>query len=64
MPNGQLIKFETTKSKQLQYFDITNEGIFSKISNRNRTEFWDGIFDEHKHHWNISFDFQSAWNVS
>lgn len=57
---GGAIEFKTLGSKQLNYFDITNDGIFARILNRNRTNFWDDIFNEYKQYWDTQFDFQSV----
>lgn len=44
-------------SNQVNCFDISNNGIFSVAKPiRDHMEFWDEIFNEYKHHLNISFN--------
>lgn len=58
MPSIKPLEYKTTGPNQRNYFEITNDGIFTKNNpKRDHIVFWDGILNEYKHHWNISFDF-------
>ena len=59
MPANDPAKFYDSTTNQFKYYEITNDDILVKTDeNRDRIEFWDNLFNEFKHHWNITYDFR------
>lgn len=63
IPSNEAAEFYDPATKQFKYYDITNDGIFvRRDENRDRIEFWDNLFNEFKHNWNITHDFRHLHN--
>lgn len=59
MPSNEPAEFYDVATNESKYYEITNDGIFvRKDENRDRIKFWDNLFNEFKHHWNITYDFR------
>lgn len=65
MPESAPLYFKTSDSSHYNFFNVTNDGIFMQEDpNHDRMEFWNNIFNEFKHLWNTTFDFNlwtSVW---
>lgn len=58
MPNRKPVGFHNPNSNHLYFYDITNGGIrVEKDPNRERMEFWNKFYDEHKQLMNTDFNF-------
>lgn len=61
MPESEAHQFDLSRTAELEYFDVTNEGIFAKTNpERDRVEFWDRIFENNKEVWNTNFSFYAV----
>lgn len=58
MPSREPAEFFNQETNQFKYYEITNEGISVRADeSRDRIEFWNNLYNEFKHHWNLTFDF-------
>lgn len=58
MPDKKPLLFKTPESKNFNYLDFTNDGIFQKINPIiERIKFWNNIFEDYKYLWNTTFNF-------
>lgn len=62
MPETAPSYFKTRNTQHFNIYNITNNGIFmEKDVIDERVEFWNDIFNDYKHLWNVTFDFHSVW---